>query len=256
VVRALSNVSWFRLHFSKDLAAVAVSWVLVVGSLYTATVIVGPNVWGGFAYFLIYALLCATLCGVGIPLYWTVVVRRRPLADLGITTQGLGWSIALQIIFSALLALVTLAQTQLPAFEAVLPLIALAWTIGFFEAIFWRGWLLLRLEEAFGVIPAIVLGSFLYAIYHIGYAMPLNEMVFLFFVGILYAVTFRLTKNIFLLWPLFQPMGQLVTLIKDGLSLPLLGALGFFEAWIVMVALVWLAARYHNKARVRDAKVA
>jgi len=101
-----------------------------------------------------------------------------------------------------------------------------------------------------------VLGSFLYAIYHIGYAMPLNEMVFLFFVGILYAVTFRLTKNIFLLWPLFQPMGQLVTLIKDGLSLPLLGALGFFEAWIVMVALVWLAARYHNKARVRDAKVA
>ena len=36
---------------NKDLTAVALSWLLVVGSLYTATVIVGPDVWGGMAYF-------------------------------------------------------------------------------------------------------------------------------------------------------------------------------------------------------------
>ena len=34
---------------SKDLAVVALSWLLVVGSLYTATVIVGSGVWGGMA---------------------------------------------------------------------------------------------------------------------------------------------------------------------------------------------------------------
>jgi len=33
------------------------------------------------------------------------------------------------------------------------------------------------------------------------------------------ALTFRLTRNIFLLWPVFRPMGQLVTLLKENLPL-------------------------------------
>ena len=72
-------------------------------------------------------------------------------------------------------------------------------------------------------------------------------MVFLFFIGLMYAIAFRLTKNIFILWPIFQPMGQLVTLVKDGLDLPLLASLGFFEALIGMLVLVWLAGRYAKK---------
>ena len=72
-------------------------------------------------------------------------------------------------------------------------------------------------------------------------------MIFLFFIGIMFAVVFRLTKNIFILWPIFQPMGQLVTLIKDGLNLPYLASLGFFEVLIIMLVLVWLAARYQKK---------
>jgi hypothetical protein len=119
--------------------------------------------------------------------------------------------------------------------------------IGFFEAIFWRGWILLRLEDAFGVIPAILLGSLLYAAYHIGYAMPLDEMVFLFFIGVMFAVVFRLTKNVFILWPVFQPMGQLVTLINDKLTLPFISTLGFVDVLVAMLILVWLAGRYYRK---------
>jgi len=81
--------------------------------------------------------------------------------------------------------------------------------------------------------------------------MPASEMIFLFFIGILYAVTFRLTKSVLVLWPVFQPIGQLVTLIKDGLALPLLAALGFAEALVVMLVLVWLADRYHRKHQER-----
>ena len=239
----------FSIHWrpSRDLTAVALSWLLVTGSLYTASILVGSQVWGGMAYFVIYALVCATLFGVGLPLYWMAVVRRRPLADLGLTTRRLGLSLILQVLFTIFLFAGTLAQTQLPPFEQLLPLIALSLCIGFFEAVFWRGWILLRLEEAFGLIPAIFLGSLLYAAYHIGYGMPASEMVFLFFIGILFAVVFRITKNVFILWPLFQPMGQLVTLIKDGLTLPVLAALGFFEVMIVMFVLVWLAGRYLRK---------
>jgi CAAX protease family protein len=231
---------------SKDLVVVAISWLLVVGALYTATIIVGDKVWGGMAYFALYAVVGALLFGVGLPLYWIVIVQRRPLSDLGFTTRWLGVSLVLQLVFATLQFMGTLAKAQLPAFEEFLPLIALALCIGFFEAVFWRGWVLLRLEESFGTIPAIVLGSALYAAYHIGYRMPSSEMIFLFFIGVMFAVVFRLTKNIFILYPIFQPMGQLVTLIKDGLKLPLLASLGFIEVLIVMLVFVWLAGRYYK----------
>ena len=119
--------------------------------------------------------------------------------------------------------------------------------IGFFEAIFWRGWVLLRLEEAFGIIPAILVGLVLCAAYHIGYGMAASKMIALFFVGVMFAMVFRLTNNVFILWPIFQPMGQLVTLIRDGLTLPPMAALGVIEVLILMFVFVWLAARRQRK---------
>jgi len=243
----LKEILTFRWRPGRDLAAMAISWLLVTGGLYTATAIVGPETGGGLPYFFLYAILTATLFGVGLPLYWTVVVRGRPVADLGITRRWLGLSILLQLGFAALQYVGTLAQAQLPPLEQLAPLVALSLAIGFFEAVFWRGWVLSRLEEAFGIIPAILLGSALYAAYHIGYAMPLDEIVFLFFIGIMFAVAFRLTRNVLILWPVFQPMGQLVTLVRDGLTLPLIAAVGFAEVLILMLVLVWLAARYHRK---------
>jgi membrane protease YdiL (CAAX protease family) len=246
IVKQVFTLRW---RPKRDLAVVVISWLLVVGALYTANIIVGPELGGGIPYFLLYGVLAATLFGVGIPVFWMVVVCRRPLADLGITTHWLGLSILLQLVFAGLQYMGTLARVPLPPLEQLVPLIALALAIGFFEALFWRGWLLLRLEESFGIIPAVLLGSLLYAFYHIGYAMPMDEIVFLFFIGVMFAVVFRLTKSVFILWPGFQPMGQLVTLIRDGLTLPLISALGFVEVLIVMLALVWLAARYYKKHR-------
>lgn len=239
--------TFFTWKPDRDLIAVLVSWLLVTGTLYTATVIVGQEVWGGMAYFFLYAVLGAGLLGVGLPLYWTVVVRGRPLADLGLTTRWLGISLILQLVFAALQYAGTLMGQPLPGLDRLLPLVALSLAIGFFEALFWRGWVLLRLEESFGLVPALLLGAALYALYHIGYAMPAGEIFFLFFIGILYALAFRLTKNIFILWPVFQPMGQLVTLINDGLELPLISALGFVEVLAGMFVLVWLAWRWGRK---------
>ena len=248
---ALKQLFQVRWRPNKDLAAVGVTWLLVVGALYTATKIVGSAVWGGMAYFALYAVVGATLCGVGLPLAWTVLVRKRPVADLGLTTRRLGLCIALQLVFAALQYAGTLAKGQLPPLEELAPLVGLALAIGFFEAIFWRGWVLLRLEDAFGFLPALLLGSALYAAYHLGYGMPMSEMVFLFFIGILYALVFRLTKSVLILWPILQPMGQLVTLVKDGLSLPLLATIGFVEALALMLLLVWLANRLYRKRQAR-----
>ncbi|NPV07741.1 MAG: CPBP family intramembrane metalloprotease [Anaerolineae bacterium] len=241
----LRGLVWARWSPRADLAVVALSWLLVVGALYTATV--GVTADNGIGYFLLYAVLGAGLFGIGIPLYWTVVRRGRPLSDLGITSRYLMPSLVLQLIFAAVQYQATLARTELPPTTQLVPLVALALTIGFFEAVFWRGWVLLRLEESFGLIPAVLVGSLLYAAYHIGYAMPLSEITFLFVIGLMFAVVFRLTKSIFILWPLLQPMGQLVTLLRDRLQLPLIASLGFVEVLAAMWVLVRLIGRYHRR---------
>jgi uncharacterized protein len=244
VLKALFTVRWKP---STDLAAVGLTWLLVVGALYTATFIIGQDVWGGMGYFITYAVLTAAICGIGIPVYWMCVVRRRSLADLGITTRYLGISLALQLVFALLQNLGTLAVVQVPSLDVLLPLLALALCIGFFEAIFWRGWVQLRLEESFGILPGLLLGSALYAAYHIGYGMSLDEMAFLFVIGLMYGTCFRLTRSIFVLWPVFQPSGQLVTLVRDGLKLPVLASLGFVETFVLMVVLIWAVPWIEHK---------
>lgn len=251
---ALRTVFTVRWQPGRDVGAVIVSCILVTASLYLATVVVTPEAGGGLPYFFTYAILTAIVVGIGFPLAWLVIHRRRPIQDLGITKRNLGISLALQLVFAVVLYVVTLARVELPPMEQLAPLIALALAIGFFEAVFWRGWVYSRLEEAFGIIPAVLVGSFLYAIYHVGYGMPLEEIVFLFFIGILFAAVFRLTRSIFILWPVFQPMGQLVTLVQDELQLPLIATLGFFEVFLVMVVLVWLANRYHRRRQIRGDK--
>ncbi len=237
----------FRWKPNRDLLIVMVSWLLVVGSLSMATFVVGQKTWGGMGYFIFYALIGATLCGVGIPLYWTVIVNKRPISDLGITSKHLKTSIILQIIFTVVINIPRLLQINTMGFKQLFPLIWMSLAIGFFEAIFWRGWVQQRFEESFGLIPSILVGSGLYSIYHIGYGMPASELLFLFIIGLMFAFIFRITKNIFILWPLFQPGGQLITLITDQLSLPILAFMGFLEVLVLMLLMVWLAARIHKK---------
>jgi uncharacterized protein len=247
-IPALVHAQWPRVTFAHwapnwvDLGVVAASWILVVSALRIATSVVTPD--RGIGYFLVYAAVGATLFGLGIPLGWMVLVRKRPLADLGLTFRGWRRILPIQLVLAVALYLTAFRDITMPARDALLPLVALALGIGFFEAVFWRGWVLLRLEEAFGILPAILLGSVLYALYHIGYAMDAGEMAFLFFIGIMFAVAFRLAGSVLILWPLFQPAGQLATLIRDGLELPLLASVGFGEALIVMLAMTWLAGKY------------
>ena len=145
-------------------------------------------------YFLLYGWW-RVLCGVGIPLYWTVVVRKRPVSDLGITTRRLWLSLGLQLVFAVLQFLAISRQPDTAGVDELVPLVALALTVGFFEAVFWRGRVVQRLEDSFGLVPAVLLGSALYSLYHIGYGMPSSEMIFLFFVGLMFAAVFLITPQ-------------------------------------------------------------
>lgn len=239
-----------RFRPGTDLWALLVSWVLVTGSLSTATYVVGAANGGG--YFIVYAILTAFLFGVGFPTWWMVWHRKRSIADLGVTTRFLGISVVLQLILAAVQYALTLGRTGVPDTSALLPLVALALCVGFFEAVFWRGWMLSRLEESFGFLPALVISSAAYSLYHIGYGMPWGEMAFLFLIGVIYACVFRVTRNVFILWPVLQPMGQLTTLLKDGgLQLPQIAILGFAEVLIAMFVLLFLANRFAKRVSAK-----
>jgi hypothetical protein len=109
---------------------------------YTAPVIVGQEVWGGIAYFHLYAVLGAALCGAGLSLYWMVVVRRLSISDLGLTIWRLWLSLALQMAFSVLLFIPTLVKYGL-----TLPLAAAIGLVEVLILMFILVWLAARYQK-------------------------------------------------------------------------------------------------------------
>jgi len=148
-----------------------------------------------------------------VPSLW-IIRKGLPLRALGITMDRAAISIVLSIIFSAVQYSQTMANITLPPAEEFVPLVTMALPVGLFEAIFFRGWVQMRFEKAFGILPGIVLGSAIYALYHVGYGMEPDDIAFLFIIGLIYASVFRLTKNLLIIWPFLTPMGGLFNNIK------------------------------------------
>ena len=238
LAQALTGLRWMP---SRDTLAALASYLLVVAGLYAAfQVFTTERV---AANFLTFAPITLGLIGVAAPTLYTTLARRRPLEDLGITVRNLLPSLGLSLLLGWDTYRNTLATLEITSGRSLVPLIALALTVGLFEAIFFRGWLQLRFEDAFGVIPGLVLAALAYSLYHIGYGMEPDELVFLFFLGITFGAMFRLTKSILVLWPLYTPVGGLFTNLRDGLSMPFEATYGFVLTMALMVGALVLASR-------------
>jgi hypothetical protein len=114
-----------------DLSVVVLSWVLVVAALRTATTVVTAE--RGLLYFLVYAIVGATIFGLGVPVLWMVFFWRSPVADLGLTTHHWPLSLGLQAVFAVVLYLAAYrgdVVDLLPAIQ-LMPLVALALAIDF-----------------------------------------------------------------------------------------------------------------------------
>ena len=197
------------------------------------------------ANFITYAVTLAGL-GVALPVFYTVFVRRRPLSDLGITTRLLGPSLLLGLILGADTYRNTIAPGGITVDTSLVPLIAMTLAVGFFEAVFFRGWLQLRFEAAFGTVPGLILAATCYSLYHFGYGMERSEMLFLFGYGLVFGSIFRLTKNVFVLWPAYTPVGSLYSNLQSGLTLPFEATYGFA---LVMASMVLVVVYGWRKSR-------
>jgi len=246
--RPPAGVIWTAWHPDRrDLRVIAVSYAAVVVLLRVAFEVFTTDVVAGL--FLCFA--AGLVFGVVVPVVYTVWRRERPLAELGITTERLRQTLALGVVFAAVQFSVTLWGYDLPRPVDWVPLLVMALVVGIFEAIYFRGFVQGRLEASFGTLPAVGGAATLYALYHVGYGMGADEMVFLFGLGVVYAVAYRLVGNVLVVWPLLTPLGSFFANVDAGdIELPWASIAGFADVAAVMVVAVVLAAR-HERRRAR-----
>lgn len=241
----MERKNWFSFKPRKELLVVLASYILVVATFYLAfniftTRLVALN-------FITFGVIGVLGFGIIAPVAWFLLVWKRPLRELGITRQRLAASMVLGLALTLVQYFITLRTIQLPPPVELVPLLTMAITVGLFENIFYRGWMQLRMEESFGIVPAVLLSSILYSLYHIGYGMRPDELLVLFFVGLVYAIIFRLTSNIFILFPFLTPTGAIFSQIKEGLTLPFAATLGFVDVLAAAFIAIWLIARLQKK---------
>jgi membrane protease YdiL (CAAX protease family) len=232
----------------RDVLAIFVLYAAVVGAFRLAFVVfTTDNVLGLFLSFAVGLILGA----VG-PIVYQVWLRGRDLGSLGLGLHHLRATLILGAVFAGIQFASTLWGYDLPTPVEWVPLLVMSLVVGLFEAIFFRGFVQGRLESSFGVVPAVGGASLLYALYHVGYGMGGDEIWFLFGLGVLYAVIYRLTTNILILWPLLTPLGAFFNNLQaDDIELPWESIFGFVDVAIVMAVAIWLAQRRIRK-RARD----
>lgn len=239
-----AGIHW---HPQRETLVAFVSYLLVVAGLFTAFQIF--TIERVAANFIAFGPLTLAGFGIAVPVFSTVLTRRKSLTELGITSKYLLPSLVLGVILAWDTYRNTIAGLELPAARALTPLIAMTLAVGLFEAVFFRGWLQLRFEEAFGLVPGLILGAACYSLYHVGYGMEIQEMFFLFGLGLTFGAFFRLTKSIFVLWPFYTPMGSIYTNLSEGLSLPFEATYGFVITVGLMVAVLVVGGRIFDRTK-------
>ena len=240
---------WWRPD-TRDLAAVIVLYVAMVAAVrlafdwFTTESMVG--------LFLSYAVVGLLLLGVVGPVFYTVRLRQRPLRSLGVGLHEWRPTLALGLVFAAVQFSMTLWGYDLPAQVDWIPLLLMSLTVGVFESIFFRGFIQNRLEASFGPVLGVALAAALYGLYHFGYGMGPDELVFLAGLGVVYALAFRATRNVLILWPLLTPLGSLFNNLEAGdIVLPWASMAGFGQVLIAMVVVLWLGQRFWKRQRQR-----
>jgi membrane protease YdiL (CAAX protease family) len=240
-----SLVGDIRWEPDRDTLVAFGSYVLVVAALFVAFQVFTTEQVA--ANFITFGPITLAGLGIAVPVIHTVLGRRHSLTDLGLTGSRLLPSLILGVVLGWDTYRNTLAPMNVVWTRNEVPLVAMALAVGLFEAVFFRGWLQLRFEAAFGLIPGLILAALCYSLYHIGYGMTGEEMLFLFGLGLTFGAFFRLTKNVFILWPFYTPAGSIFTNLNEGLTLPFEATYGFLLTAGLMVGVIVWALIYHNK---------
>jgi hypothetical protein len=227
------------------------TWVAVgtglLAFLFSASILVVGT--GTTAARLIHSGLIYLLCGFIIPWGYTLLVERGGVSGLGLTRHHWVLSLVLNLVLGALFSLIIIFEADLAAINWLRFARATVVLVGagaLFELFLYYGFIHLRLEKAFGTIPAILLTSAIYVLWHTGTQLPLEDnipgaVVKLFAVGVLYQSIFSITHNLLTIWPFFLGVGVLIDFTVNIGEIELMSANFGWAVWtLVAMALVVL----------------
>ena len=161
------------------------------------------------------------VCGFAIPWGYTLLVERNTPAAMGLTRERWARSLILGLIVAGLMSPIIIFQVDLSAIDwgqMARGAVVLTGAGGLFELFLYYGFIHLRLEKAFGTIPAILATSAIYVLWHVGTQLPLEAdplmaCVKLFAVGVMYQSMFSITRNLLTIWPFFHLVGVMIDFV-------------------------------------------
>lgn len=156
------------------------------------------NFLGGIGNYFFYQIIYCIVISVCVPIYF---FRKDGISDLSLLgikkLRLIDYIIIIGFLIFSLGGSLKSVKFENINF-ALLPLsIAPLMLTTFSEELFFRGFLQIRFEKAFGTIPAIIVSGLAFGSYHLGYPgfRSLEQIITLFLVGIMFALSFKLSKN-------------------------------------------------------------
>lgn len=236
IKNGLKSFLEIRFQPSVDLLVVSVSYLVMVAGLYTT--------WTKFTIVSGWVPVSMFILGVLVPIVYNNLVKKRPLSETGISGKYWRRSLILGLVLSVPI-LIRPTPVNTLSFSGLFPLVVFEITAGLFLVIFFCGWVQMRFERAFGAIPAIVMTAVLFALHHVAYGEPISVLLMLHFMGgLVYSVVFRLTRNVFILWPFLALVTGLNYDLGWGLRLPFETIYGYAGVlalmWLFIVIVYWM----------------
>lgn len=226
------NKKWFAWNPSIDTLIALITAILMIGGGYYLMVHLPEGSMVKTVYNIIVTFLLVVF-----PVWWILWHRNGSLKDLGIKKEGLILSLIISVLITAYFFYYTLSTYSFYGANLIPHFLTNALIL--WEPFFIFCWLQLRFDKAFGIIPGILLAGAFLGAYHIG-TYPMSEVIVLALFGIIFAIIFRITSNLLIMWPLTWSTSSAVGTLKGGFLL------GWNEAIMAFIVLMLqLAAIYY-----------
>ena len=199
---------WFTWSPNSDTLMALLTEIAMI-ALYWITTHLLSSGWDGV---LIFGVLTNLGLNVLFPVWWIAYHRKQPLSELGITTRH--W--LLSLISGIVLATFSSVRLwQMISSVNWLPQVLFNAVI-LWEPFFVFSWLQLRFDRAFGIVPGVLLAGLSFTAYHIG-TYPSAMLLVLLIIGLIYAVIFRLTSNLLIVWPFIWSVASSIGTVMGGM---------------------------------------
>ncbi len=194
---------------------VAVGTGLLAFAFSTSLLLFEP---GSLSARLIHYGLIYIVCGFAIPWGYTLLVERETPAALGLKRERWVTSLILSLVVAGLFTPIIIFEGNLGAIgwvQVAKASFVLTGAGGLFELFLYYGFIHLRLEKAFGTIPAILVTAAIYVLWHVGTQLPLEAdplaaLWKLLLVGVMSQAVFSMTRNLLTIWPFFHAVGVML----------------------------------------------